>query len=244
MKKALIVFFSTLTVLCLCFSLTAFAETTPEEDVVYTEDVFATEDVTDYIEEPTYTEAPTDPYTPSEPEDTEASDTTPTEYTEPFSTEATDATDTSDTAPVTEATDATHTNPPAPTEPDENSTYSDYVSPEPAYTPADQDFQKKDWQEIKLDLEADPAPGKQSFAAIQNDNSKGNDSIMGFLIAGLVMIFLSIAGFTFVILYNPFKKKKAPARAGARYESSPSRANRRAEENRRTFNPDDYNDGF
>lgn len=239
MKKALFIFVSTLTVLCLCFSLTAFAETTPLEDVVPTEDVFATEEVTNYIDDPVDTEVPTDPYTPSEPVDTQPSDTTPTEYTEPFSTEAT-------TVPATdiEDTSAVQTNPPAPTEPDENSTYSDYVSPEPAYTPADQDFQKKDWQEIKLDLEADPAPGKQSFANIQNDTSKGNDSIMGFLIAGLVLIFLSIAGFTFVILYNPLKKKKALAKAGTRYSSSPSRETRRKEDNRRTFNPDDYNDGF
>ncbi len=241
MKKTLFVLLSTLTALCLCFSFTAFAETTPVEDISPTEDVFATEyvDVTDYIEEPVDTEVPTDPYTPSEPMDTEPFDTTPTEYTEPFSTEAT-------SVPATEVEDTTavHTNPPAPTEPDENSTYSDYVSPEPVYTPADQDFQKKDWQEIKLDLAADPAPGKQSFANIQNDTSKGNDSIAGFLIAGLVLIFLSIAGFTFAILYNPLKKKKSRATAGARYESSPAREKRRANDNRRTFNPDDYNDGF
>ncbi len=239
MKKTILVLVSTLTVLCLCFSMTAFAETTPLEDIVPTEDVFATEEVTDYIDDPVDTEAPTDPYTPSEPVDTEASDTAPTEYTEPFSTEAT-------SVPATEIEDtsAVHTNPPAPTEPDEDSTFSDYVSPEPVYTPADQDFQKKDWQEIKLDLEADPAPGKQSFANIQNDTSKGNNSIAGFLIAGLVLIFLSIAGFTFVFLYNPLKKKKAPAKAGARYASSPSREPRRKEDNRRTFNPDDYNDGF
>lgn len=246
MKKSLFVLVSTLTVLCLCFSLTAFAETAPLEDIVPTEDVFATEEVTDYIEDPVYTEVPTDPYFPSEPADitdsTDIYDTTPSDYTEPFSSETTDV---SDTAPVTEATDATiHTNPPAPTDPDEDSTFSDYVSPAPVYTPADQDFSKKDWQEIQLDLKSDPAPGKQSFASIQNDNSKGNDSIAGFLIGGLALIFVSIAGFTFAILYNPFKKKKAPAKAGARYSGSPSRENRRREDNRPTFNPDDYNDGF
>jgi hypothetical protein len=64
------------------------------------------------------------------------------------------------------------------------------------------------------------------------------------LIGGLALIFVSIAGFTFAILYNPFKKKKAPAKAGARYSGSPSRENRRREDNRPTFNPDDYNDGF
>ncbi len=143
-----------------------------------------------------------------------------------------------------------YTNPPAPTEPD--------VSPQPAYTPAEQDFQEKEWKEIQLDLAADPAPGKQSFAGIQNDKSKGNDSIVGFLIVGLVLIFLSLAGFTFVFLYRPYKNKAVPARQTAvgntsasrsRYTKSEKAPNRKAPsknhtENRRPYNPDDYNDGF
>lgn len=227
--------------ICLC-PFAVSAETIPSEEIIPTEDVFATEEP--YYTDPVYTDPATDPYY-TEPVDTGVSDTTPTDYTEPYTGETTTSAET--TAPV-ETTTQAQTNPPAPTEPDEDSTFSDYVSPDPVYTPADQDFQEKDWQEIKLDLSADPAPGKQSFEAIQNDKTKGNNSIMGFLIGGIVLIFLSIAGFTFVILYNPFKKKKAPAKAGARYaNTSKNSANSRQRnhtENRRPYNPDDYNDGF
>lgn len=231
-------------IICLC-PFTVLAETLPEyEDITPTEDVFATEEP-DYTEPADITEPDSEPdYT--EPAYTETYATESSDYTEPYTGEETGASD------YTEPTDITtevHTNPPAPTEPDEDSTYSDYVSPAPIYTPADQDFQEKDWQEIELDLSADPAPGKQSFADIQNDKSKGNDSIMGFLIGGIVLIFAALAGFTFVFLYNPYKKKKAPAKTGgARYADSGKRnaqpSNRAPRENRRPFNPDDYNDGF
>ena len=233
-------------IICLC-PFAVSAETLPVlEEPAPTEDVFATE-------EPVYSE-PADVTEPmdTEPLDTEPFpsepvDTTPSDYTEPYTGEATDSSD------YTEPTDApateVHTNPPEPTEPDEDSTYSDYVSPDPIYTPADQDFKEKDWQKIELDLEADPAPGKQSFEDIQNDTSKGNDSLMGFLIVGIVLIFLSIAGLTFVFLYNPLKKKKAPAKANGGRFAEPAKknaqpANKPQRENRRPFNPDDYNDGF
>lgn len=239
------IFTAVLIALVICsYPFTAFAETTPMDEVIPTEDVFATEEPV-YTEPEDYTDPVTEPdYT--EPYDTEPYDTTPSDYTEP---DVTEATDFSDYTEATYATEEVQTNPPAPTEPDEDSTYSDYVSPAPVYTPADQDFQEKDWQEIKLDLSADPAPGKQSFASIQNDKSKGNDSIAGFLIVGIILIFLSIAGFTFVVLYNPYKKKKAPAKAkGARYaetQHKPQKSSGRTSlENRRPFNPDDYNDGF
>jgi len=238
MKKRLTI--SALLLLIFCaLPLTAFAETFPMEDITPTEDVIATEDPF-YTEVPIDTGAYTDPYYPTDPIDTGVVDTTPTDYTEPATGETTFPEET--TAPVTEV----HTNPPAPTEPDENSTYSDYVSPDPVYTPADQDFQENDWQEIKLDLKADPVAGKQSFEGIQKNNSRGNDSIAGFLIAGIILIFLSIAGFTFVFLYNPYKKKKAPAKAGARYAQpqKQQRNTRPQQPNRRTYNPDDYNDGF
>lgn len=231
-------------IICLC-PFTVLAETLPEhEEITPTEDVFATEEPV-YTEPADITEPDSEPdYT--EPAYTETYATESSDYTEPYTGEETEASD------YTEPTDITtevHTNPPAPTESDEDSTYSDYVSPAPIYTPADQDFQEKDWQEIELDLSADPAPGKQSFADIQNDKSKGNDSIMGFLIGGIVLIFVALAGFTFVFLYNPYKKKKAPAKAGgARYADSSKRnaqpSNRAPRENRRPFNPDDYNDGF
>lgn len=245
--KKLFTIASVLLVLCLSFSATAFAETTPMEDIVPTEDVFATE-------EPVYTEVPIetggedDPYVPSETVDTGEEDTYPSEYTEPYTEETTGYTEATNPTATEIPTTVVHTNPPEPTEPDEDSTYSDYVSPEPVYTPADQDFQAKDWKEIELNLEADPAPGKQSFINMQKDNSKGNDSIAGFLIVGIVLIFLSLALFTFVILYRPFKKK-AKASTGARYatqtKEAPQRAQRKpSTDNRKPFNPDDYNDGF
>ena len=229
--------------LILTGSFNAFAETTPVEDVVPTEDVFATDEP--YYTDPVITDPATNPYY-TEPVSSSSYETYPSDYTEPSTGETAGVYDT--TAPV-ETTAQVHTNPPEPTEPDENSTYSDYISPDPVYTPADQDFEAKDWQEIELDLSADPAPGKQSFEAIQKDNSKGNDSIAGFLIAGIVLIFLSIAGFTFVFLYNPFKKQKAAAKSsGSRYASSSrnsAKSNQRNHfENRKPYNPDDYNDGF
>ncbi len=233
-------------IICLC-PFAVSAETLPVlDEPAPTEDVFATEEPV-YSEPADVTEPiDTEPiYTDPVPSETYA--TTPSDYTEPYTSETTDTSDSTESTDIT-ATEV-HTNPPEPTEPDEDSTYSDYVSPEPVYTPADQDFQEKDWQKIELDLEADPAPGKQSFANIQNDNTKGNDSIMVFLILGIVLIFLAIAGLTFVFLYNPLKKKKAPAKAqGARYAETPKRnarpANKPQRENRRPFNPDDYNDGF
>lgn len=243
MKKRLFTSFLLLLVICLSFSATAFAETTPiNGDVISTEPVVATE-------APVNTDAPvdtgiaTDPYSPTNPIDTGAIDTAPTDFTSPATSEATSPAETTvpvSTAPVT--------NPPEPTEPDEDSTYSDYVSPDPIYTPADQDFEENDWQAIELNIDAAPSNGKGSFEFIQNNNTKGNDSVVGFLIVGLVLIFLSIAGFTFVILYRPYKKK-ATAKAGARHSSAASNTkkstrNRTNNDNRRTYNPDDYNDGF
>ena len=245
MKKRIFTSLLVLLVLCLSLSVTAFAETTPLEGVTPTEDVFATEEPV-YPTDPIDTTPQTDPYYPTEPYDTEPIDTTPSDYTEPSTGESTAPLDT--TAP---SSTAPHTNPPEPTEPDEDSTYSDYVSPEPIYTPADQDFEDNDWKEIKLNIDSAPSNGKGTFDFIQKNNTKGNDSIAGFLIAGIVLIFLSIAGFTFVIVYRPFKKK-APAKAGARYaekeapkrRSSQNRSTSKTRENRRPYNPDDYNDGF
>ncbi|MDO4419977.1 MAG: hypothetical protein Q4B92_06395 [Ruminococcus sp.] len=241
--RLLAVTFSVLLIFA-CLSFTASAETTPADIATPTEDVFATEEATVYTDTAIDTGAVTDPYDPTGPVDTGSVDTTPSDYTEPYSSEATGTTE---TTAVTDPTTATvHTNPPEPTEPDEDSTFSDYVSPQPVYTPAEQDFQENDWQAIKLDLEADPVAGKQNFASIQNNNSKGNDSIVGFLIVGLVLVFLSLAGFTFVILYRPYKKK-APTKAARYAENTRQRRNpseRPERTNRRQLNPDDYNDGF
>lgn len=229
-------------VFCFSLSLTAFAETTPVVDVAPTDAVIATE-VPVYTDAPIDTGTATDPYTPTDPNGSIPVDTTPTDFSEPVSSTATSPTETTvpvSTAPVT--------NPPEPTEPDEDSTYSDYVSPDPVYTPADQDFEENDWQEIKLDLNSDTVDGKGSFAYIQQNNSKGNDSIAGFLIVGLVLIFLSLAGFTFVFLYRPYKKK-AVVKSGARHaetKATQSKTSRTptSRNNSRTYNPDDYNDGF
>lgn len=245
--KKIMTLLSVLMILSLCVCTTAFAETTPLENIAPTEDVFATEEPV-YTEVPFETEVVDDPTYPEETTSFEE-DTYPSEYTEPYTGEETASTEYTDPTGSTEiTTEVIQTNPPEPTEPDEDSTYSDYVSPAPVYTPADQDFQAKDWKEIELNLEADPAPGKQSFINMQNDKTKGNDSIAGFLIVGIVLIFLSLALFTFVIIYRPFKKK-AKACGGARYANQTKEAPKRAQrkpsvDNRKPFNPDDYNDGF
>lgn len=239
MKKRLFTSLLLFLIICLSFSATAFAETTPiNEEVNPTEPVATNVQAT--TASPVDTGVATDPNTPST---TVAIDTTPTDLTTPASSEATSPAETTvpvSTAPVT--------NPPEPTEPDEDSTYSNYVSPDPIYTPADQDFEENDWQEIELNLDAAPSNGKGNFDFIQKNNTKGNDSIMGFLIVGLVLIFLSIAGFTFVILYRPYKKK-ANAKVAASHSESTANAKKSARkrtntDNRRTYNPDDYNDGF
>lgn len=255
MKNRLIaLFFATFLIL----SASAFAvsaETTPVDTdpvVEVTEDVFATE-------EPYYTESTdieTEPYSESAPqEETTAyveSTTATTGTTNPSATASTEAT-TEVSSTVAETT-VPATTFPKPTEPVETETYSNYESPAPVYTPADQDFEENDWQEIKLDLNAPPSNGKGSFDFIQQNNSKGNNSITYFLVIGIVLIFLSIAGFTFVILYNP--NKKAPAKADRNNSrsasssrsrgTSSSRTNRRPNriEDEYSFNPDDYNDGF
>ena len=272
MKKRLIaIIFATL-IVASASAFTAFAETTPMDSEPaleeVTEDVFATE-------EPYYTESTdieTEPYS-----ETVSYEETTAYYEDPTATYTTDSTDSTDSTNSTDtsATGSTETTTVAsttvaattvpatrPTEPIETETYSNYESPAPVYTPADQDFEVNDWQEIKLDLNAPPSNGKGSFDFIQQNNTKGNSSITYFLVIGIVLIFLSLAGFTFVALYNP--NKKAHAKAGRNNNrsssssrsrstsssrnsrSSSSRTTRRPtrDEEEYTFNPDDYNDGF
>lgn len=254
MKKRIIaIIFAMLTIIS-ASAFTAFAETVPvdiDPDVEVTEDVFATE-------QPYFTEATdtyTEPYSESLPqEETTAyiEDTTSADFTDPSATGSTEAT--TEVSTTVAETTVSATTFPTPTEPIETETYSNYESPAPVYTPADQDFEANNWQEIKLDLNAPPSNGKGSFDFIQKNNTKGNNSITYFLIIGIVLIFLSIAGFTFVVLYNP--TKKAPAKHGrtssrssssrSRSTSSSSRTTRRPSRNEDeySFNPDDYNDGF
>ncbi len=261
MKKRLIaLIFATLTILS-ATALQASAETTPletEPAVEVTEDVFATEEpyyteATDIETEPYYSEPATQQETTAYTEDPSA--TGSTDYTDPSATGSTEVTTVPSTTAVVETT-VEATTFPTPTEPIETETYSNYESPAPVYTPADQDFEANNWQEIKLDLNAPPSNGKGSFDFIQQNNTKGNNSITYFLIIGIILIFLSLAGFTFVILYNP--NKKAHAKSGSRNNryasssrsrntSSSSRNNRkhtRSTEEEYSFNPDDYNDGF
>lgn len=255
MKKRLIAAIAATLILCSFASFTAFAdETAPIEEippVEVTEDVIATE-------EPYYTEATdieTQPYTEDfTAEYTEAEttypveDTTSADYTDPSATSATETTVAESTIAETTVAETTFV---MPTEPQETETYSDYESPAPVYTPADQDFDANNWQEIKLDLEA-PANGKGNFDFIQKNNTKGNDSIAHFLIIGIILIFLSIAGFTFVILYRPNKAaaKQSRSSSSAQRRSSASGSSRRSSNRsarkpeRPTFDPDDYNDGF
>lgn len=218
--------------MCISLSMTAFAETTPV-DVIPTESAIATVAPTTAATVPT--------------------ETSPVENAT-GTTSATSATDTSavDSTPASSVPDTTasaattvHTNPPEPTEPDEDSTYSDYVSPAPVYTPADQDFEENDWEEIELDLGAEPADGKGSFAYIQENNRKGNDSIMHFLIIGIVLLFLAIAGFTFVILYKPKALAKAKtSKKGTRYAQSSNPYKSTKSDTRSKRQRDDYDDGY
>lgn len=234
-------------------TLTVMAETDPV-DMDATQEVIATE-------EPYYTEAPTETYVYSEPTDYEGTDPTDDPYqsdsTDPSGTYPTDPS----SVPETNVTGATeYTEATAPTEPAETSTYSDYESPDPVYTPGDQDFETNPFETIKLDLDAKPSNGKGSFEFIQNNNSKGNDSMSFILIIGIALLFVSLAGFTFAILYKRGEGKKAKATANSskgkrfseperRRKSTPQRKSprepqRRNSDTNRYFDPDDYNDGF
>ncbi len=218
--KKISIFLSVLLVLTVLTlgAFTAFAETEP---VPVTDPAAPTSPVT----------APVDPVDPTPT-------TVPVTVPATGSTEATGSTDPSDyTEPssgVTEpATDFTR-----PTEYDEENqpnTYSDYVSPAPIYTPSDQDFEKKDWEEIELDIKEEVNPaGPGSFVDIKNNTAKGDQKSPLLLILCIVFWCLALSCLTFVILYKPkVDAKKAPATAG-RVQS------------RRTDPKvsDDYNDGY
>lgn len=170
-----------------------------------------------------------------------------TDPTVPTGTQATDPTGTDATDPtVTDTTEFTEPETQRPTEYDEPSTYSDYVSPAPIYTPGDQDYDKQEWDNLSLDLNntntSDDGPG--SFAGIKNDRSTADRTNPVWIILCIVFWCLSLAAVTLAVLYRP---RKAAGRVGAsthsRTESSAS--------NKRTPSPryerkysDDYNDGF
>ncbi len=186
---------------------------------------------------------PTDPVAPTAPV-TDPVDPVPT--TVPVTvpaTGATDTTDSTDPSGATEPSTAVSTEPVTeftrPTEYDENdqpNTYSDYVSPAPIYTPSDQDFQKNEWEEIKLDIKDDkPNPGGVGdFSNIKNNNTKGDEKSPLLLILCIVFWCLALSCLTFVILYKP-KTAKAVA-TKTTDKSSVRRTEPKVS--------DDYNDGF
>lgn len=179
---------------------------------------------------------PTAPITnPADPDPTTAPETVP-------ATGATDATGSTEPTGYTEPATDVQTEPVTefvrPTEYDEDeqpNTYSNYVSPAPVYTPSDQDFEKNEWEEIKLDIKENKtnSEGVGDFSNIKNNNTKGDEKSPLLLILCIVFWCLALSCLTFVILYKPKTAKavakttdKAPAR---RTEPKVS---------------DDYNDGF
>lgn len=211
MKKLNIIFTSLLMVALLLVSmLTAFAETVPTELPPV-----PTEQVTSPVYEPT--EAPTG-FEENVTNPTDVAPTGPTE--EPF---------TEVTEPLTDFS--------RPTEYDEDNepnTYSDYVSPAPIYTPSDQDFSKKDWEEIKIEIKDTPNEGNVgSFDNIKGNTAKGDEKSPLLLILCIVFWCLALSCLTFVILYKPKTEKAVPVKAQPR-------AQRRTEPKV----SDDYNDGY
>lgn len=151
------------------------------------------------------------------------------------------------TEPVTEPQEPT-TAGTRPTEyQDEPSTLSNYVSPAPPYQPVEQ-MPENDWEEIELDLSGDAPVGQVGdFNDIKKNTAKGDQQSHLLLILGIVLVFLSIAGFTFVFLYKPNKSKTAKAHAGSVKHpaaGSHSRDKRSSDRSRERRQRDDYNDGY
>lgn len=192
---------------------TAFAETQPVTDPV-------TNPVTNPVEPettiPSETQIVTDVTNPSDVTD-------PSDYSEPV---------TEETEPETEFV--------RPTEFDEDeqpNTYSDYVSPAPIYTPSDQDFEKKDWEEIKIEIKDDKGPNTGnigSFDDIKTNTAKGDEKSPLLLILCIVFWCLALSCVTFVLIYKP----KAVA-VTTKNEPVKPRAKRTEPKV-----SDDYNDGF
>ncbi len=211
MKKLSLIFVSVLmAVLVLFTAVSVTAETLPPENDV------PTEQVTTPVDEPT--QAPTN----SDEDYTDPTDvTSPTGPTEEPSAEVTE--------PVTDFS--------RPTEYDEENqpdTYSDYVSPAPIYTPSDQDFEKKDWEEIKIEIKDTPNAGSVgSFDDIKSNTSKGDEKSPLLLILCIVFWCLALSCLTFVILYKPKVEKatSAPAQTRVQRKTEPKVS-------------DDYNDGY
>jgi len=195
--------------------VTVFAETQPATNPVVIDPV-----VTNPVEP-----EPSNPATSPDPVVTNPSEgEIPTEVTEPY---------TEQTEPETEFV--------RPTEYDEDAqpnTYSDYVSPAPIYTPSDQDFEKKDWEEIKIEIKDDKGTNKGnvgSFVDIKTNNNKGDEKSPLLLVLCIVFWCLALSCVTFVLVYKP----KVSAVSTSKAEPAKPRTKRTEPKV-----SDDYNDGF
>lgn len=205
-----------------CSAVAVSAETTPTNPVDVTSPAVTTPEPTEPVVTTPDPSQGADPTAPTEG--------TGADVTDPSGTEATG------TEPATGFT--------RPTEYDEDdvpSTYSDYISPAPIYTPADQDFDKQDWEKIELDLDVEPNKGGVSdFSNIKNNNTKGDKNSPLLLILCIVFWCLALSALTFMILYKPADAKKA-RHAVANTSDGDHKPPRRSKE---SHHLDDYNDGF
>ncbi|MBQ4569070.1 MAG: hypothetical protein IJA62_03255 [Ruminococcus sp.] len=168
--------------------------------------------------------------------------TSPTDTSEPATGIAGTTAPTATTAPATEATEPTTFVRPTEmvTEP---ATYSNYVSPAPIYTPGNQDYNKKDWENIELDLSDENAPANPggSFLNIKNNTSTEDERNPMFLILAIVFWFLALSAITFLLLYRPEKKLAAAKPAFEKKEKKAKPEKSPRYEKKYT---DDYNDGY
>ncbi|MBQ1977611.1 MAG: hypothetical protein II225_02565 [Ruminococcus sp.] len=205
------------------------------EDPVYSEPDYSEPDYSD----PDYTE----------PEETEPVETDP-EYTEPEETEPVE-TEPEETEEVSIPTEFE----------EEPATHSDYESPEPLYTPGDQDYEKQEWQSLSLDVSnTNKTGGPGSFAQIKNDRSNRDKTNPVWIILCILFWCLSVAAITCAVLIKPkTPKKPAPAYAGRTGNDSGRTSSGRSSAGRSTqsrssrtpspryekkYSDDDYNDGF
>ncbi len=214
MKKFSIIFLSVIFALMLSLcAFTASADVTQPVDV----EPVPTTPVTSPVENPT--EAPTASVTGGFEEPTGVED--PTGVTEPIG---------EVTEPVTEFTRPTEYD-----EDDQPNTYSDYVSPAPIYTPSDQDFEKKEWEEIKIEIKDSSNSGSiGSFDDIKKNTSKGDEKSPLLLILCIVFWCLALSCLTFVILYKPKTAKAVSAKSTGRTQQK--RTDPKVS--------DDYHDGY
>ncbi len=223
-----------LAVLVMCLGIFVVqAETQPAEAPV-TEPVTAPVQTQPYASEPVESQpvVGTVSTEPTSPTDASQSASGVVSTTAPIAT----------TAPVTEATEPTTFVRPTEiaTEP---ATYSNYVSPAPIYTPGNQDYNKKDWENIELDLSDNKAPVNPggSFLNIKNNTSTEDERNPLLLILAIVFWFLALSAITFLLLYRP-EKKAAFAKATPQKKEKVEKPEKSPKYEKKYS--DDYNDGF